>query len=52
MKELEGMTYDEQLKIPGLLSVEKRRLSGDLVAAYNLQGEWRGKRSSLLCNVR
>ena len=38
MKGLEGMTYDEQLKILGLLSVEKRRLSGHLVAAYNLRG--------------
>ncbi|KAK4832194.1 hypothetical protein QYF61_021027 [Mycteria americana] len=30
VKELEGMSYEEQLRTPGLSSLEKRRLKGDI----------------------
>lgn len=34
-KGLEGMTYQENLRILGLFSLEERRLRGGLVGVYN-----------------
>lgn len=35
LKQLEGMTYKEQVRIFGLFSLRKRSLRSDLVAVYN-----------------
>jgi len=41
VKGLKGKTWEEQLGSPNLFSVEKRRLRGDLMAAYSVLGRGR-----------
>lgn len=45
VKDLEGMTHDEQLKSLGLFSPERRRLRSDLIVTY---GAKRNRRAELI----
>lgn len=42
-KGLEGMTYEEQMRIFCLFSSEKRRVQSDLIAIYNFLMTGRGE---------
>ncbi|KAJ7405325.1 hypothetical protein WISP_140400 [Willisornis vidua] len=51
VKDLEGKLSEKQLRSSGLLSLEKRRLRGDLIAVYNVLVRGRGGAGTDLFSV-
>jgi len=43
VKELEGVSYEDQLRTLGLFSLEKTRLRGDLITLYSFLGRGSGE---------
>ena len=49
---MEQLSYEERLRKPGLFSMEKRRLRGDLIAAFQyLKGAYKQERECLFMGV-